>query len=71
MMEHINYTTVTVKGILHCPVLVLQFPDSAEGPYTNEGIMLKSGMSASEKDEDGNLYQATTDPNVVGSCCIL
>ena len=27
--------------------------------------MLKSGMSASEKDEDGNLYQATTDPNVV------
>lgn len=39
--------------------------DSAEGPYTNEGLMLKSGMSASEKDEDGNLYQATTDPNVV------
>ena len=39
--------------------------DSVEGPYSNEGIMLKSGMSASEKDEDGNLYQATTDPNVV------
>ena len=39
--------------------------DSVEGPYSNEGIMLKSGMSASEKDEDGNLYQATTDPNVI------
>ncbi|MDD3278678.1 MAG: glycoside hydrolase family 43 protein [Lachnospiraceae bacterium] len=39
--------------------------DSIAGPYTNEGLMLKSGMDASEADEDGNLYQATTDPNVV------
>ena len=30
--------------------------------------MLKSGMPASEKDEDGDLYQATTDPNVVDPC---
>lgn len=39
--------------------------DSVEGPYVNEGIMLKSGMEASVKDEDGDLYQATVDPNAV------
>lgn len=38
---------------------------SVEGPYTNQGIILKSGQSASEPDEDGDLYQATTDPNTV------
>lgn len=35
------------------------------GPYENQGILLKSGMEASEADEDGNLYQAAVDPNVV------
>lgn len=39
--------------------------DSVDGPYENEGLMLRSGMGADEKDEDGDLYQATTDPNVV------
>ena len=39
--------------------------DSVEGPYTNQGLLLKSGMGASEKDEDGNLYQAASDPNTV------
>ncbi len=39
--------------------------DGVAGPYTNEGLMLRSGMGGSEKDEDGNLYQAATDPNVV------
>ena len=42
--------------------------DKVDGPYVNEGLMLKSGMPASEKDEDGDLYQATTDPNVVDPC---
>lgn len=39
--------------------------DSVAGPYRNEGILLKSGMDVSEKDEDGDLYQAATDPNTV------
>lgn len=39
--------------------------DRVAGPYVNEGLMLKSGMPASEDDEDGNLYQATVDPNTV------
>lgn len=39
--------------------------DSVAGPYTNEGILLRSGMGADVDDEDGNLYQATEDPNVV------
>lgn len=39
--------------------------DSVTGPYVNEGLMLKSGMPASEDDEDGNMYQATADPNAV------
>ncbi len=38
---------------------------SVAGPYKNEGIMLRSGMDASEMDEDGNLYQSTGDPNTV------
>lgn len=38
------------------------------GPYTNQGIILKSGMVADEEDEDGNLYQAASDPNVVDPC---
>lgn len=42
--------------------------DTVAGPYINEGLMLKSGMGAEEKDEDGNLYQATTDPNTVDPC---
>lgn len=45
--------------------LGLATADSVEGPYTNQGFLLKSGMDASEPDEDGNLYQATVDPNVV------
>lgn len=39
--------------------------DSCTGPYVNEGLMLKSGMTASVPDEDGDLYQANVDPNVV------
>ena len=39
--------------------------DSVSGPYENEGLMLRSGMDAGEEDEDGNLYQATVDPNTV------
>ncbi len=39
--------------------------DAVAGPYTNEGLLLKSGMGADELDENGDLYQATVDPNTV------
>lgn len=45
--------------------LGLALSDNIDGPYENQGILLKSGMEASVPDEDGDLYQATTDPNAV------
>ena len=47
--------------------LGLAVSDQVEGPYENQGLLLKSGMGADELDEDGNLYQATVDPNTVVS----
>lgn len=53
------------KGDEPLSCLGMAVSDSIEGPYTNKGIILKSGMGADVEDEDGNLYQATQDPNVV------
>ena len=39
--------------------------DSVAGPFVNEGLMLKSGMSADQPSEDGDIYQAAEDPNTV------
>ncbi len=38
--------------------------DSIEGPYEDQGIILKSGMTE-ELSEDGDTYDGTQDPNVV------
>lgn len=38
--------------------------DEIEGPYTDLGIFLKSGMW-NEKSEDGSIYDANTHPNVI------
>lgn len=53
------------KGDEPLSCLGLATADTIEGPYTNQGILLKSGMDAGLVDEDGNLYQSTVDPNVV------
>lgn len=45
--------------------LGLALSDHVAGPYENQGILLKSGMGADLPDEDGDLYQATQDPNTV------
>ncbi|WP_379153005.1 glycoside hydrolase family 43 protein [Paenibacillus sp. sgz5001063] len=37
--------------------------DNIEGPYTNKGIILKSGMAGTG--DDGEIYDATEKPNVV------
>ena len=39
--------------------------DAVAGPYVNEGIMLKSGMTADQPSEDGDIYQAAEAPNTV------
>lgn len=44
----------------------LAVSDSIEGPYSDKGIFLKSGMAG--KSEDGNPYDATKQPNVVDPC---
>jgi arabinan endo-1,5-alpha-L-arabinosidase len=41
--------------------------DSIEGPYTDLGIILKSGMK-DELSEDGDTYNANRQPNVVDPC---
>ncbi|MBR3560999.1 MAG: glycoside hydrolase family 43 protein [Oscillospiraceae bacterium] len=53
------------KGDEPLSCLGLATADAVAGPYTNQGILLKSGMSADVPDEDGDLYQATQDPNAV------
>lgn len=45
--------------------LGLATSESIAGPYSNQGILLKSGMGADMPDEDGDLYQAAADPNAV------
>ena len=42
--------------------------DNVEGPYEDLGIILKSGQSSGVPDEDGGVYDATVEPNVVDPC---
>lgn len=39
--------------------------DSIEGPYSNQGIILKSGMWNQESENDGEIYNPTIHPNAV------
>lgn len=52
------------KGDSPRSVLGYAVSDKVEGPYTNKGIILKSGMW-NDIGEDGTLYDATVHPNVV------
>lgn len=45
--------------------LGLAVADQVEGPYRDLGIILKSGQNAAQKDENGDLYDATQEPNAV------
>lgn len=60
---HMYYCNCEGSSPLSC--LGMAVSDHIEGPYENEGILLKSGMPASQLSEDGKLYQAADDPNVV------
>lgn len=52
------------KGDSPRSVLGYAVADQVEGPYTDKGIILKSGMW-NDISEDGTLYDATVHPNVV------
>lgn len=52
------------KGDSPRSALGVAVSDQVEGPYTNKGIILKSGMWG-ETSEDGTVYNALVHPNVV------
>ena len=56
------------EGSSPLSALGMAVADKPEGPYRDLGIILKSGMGPEEKDEDGDIYDATEDPNVVDPC---
>ena len=63
---HLYYCNCQGEQPLSC--LGTAVSASVAGPYENEGIMLRSGMSPSEDNEDGLTYQSTRDPNAVDPC---
>lgn len=42
--------------------------DKVDGPYKDQGIILKSGMDANTPSEDGDVYDARYQPNAVDPC---
>lgn len=56
------------EGSSPLSALGMAVADQPEGPYKNLGIILKSGMGPEEKDENGEIYDATEEPNVVDPC---
>ena len=65
-MYHLYYCNCQGDAPVSC--LGMAVSQEVAGPYINQEIILKSGMGADEEDEDGNLYQAASDPNVVDPC---
>ncbi len=53
------------KGDAPISDLGIAVADNIEGPYTDLGIILKSGMDSSIPNENGETYNATRDPNAV------
>lgn len=53
------------EGSSPLSALGLAVADQVEGPYRDLGVFLKSGQNAAQKDENGDIYDATQEPNVV------
>ncbi len=60
---HMYYCNCKGDEPLSC--MGMAVADQVEGPYENQGLLLKSGMDASEKNADGEIYDGRRDPNVV------
>lgn len=55
----------TCEGSMPLSSLGVAVSDTIEGPYEDLGLILKSGMGADMKSEDGDTYNANIQPNVV------
>jgi arabinan endo-1,5-alpha-L-arabinosidase len=55
----------TCEGSMPLSSLGVAVSDKIEGPYKDLGLILKSGMGADMKSEDGDTYNANIQPNVV------
>lgn len=56
------------EGSSPLSALGIAVADSVEGPYQDLGVILKSGQDADTPDENGDVYDATVEPNVVDPC---
>ncbi|SFS05258.1 glycoside hydrolase family 43 protein [Anaeromicropila populeti] len=56
------------RGDSPLSALGIAVSDNVEGPYKNLGIILKSGMGSDIESEDGGIYNAAEQPNVVDPC---
>lgn len=56
------------EGSSPLSALGIAVADNVEGPYRDLGILLKSGQDAATPDENGDVYDATVEPNVVDPC---
>ncbi len=58
----------TCEGSSPLASLGIAVADQVEGPYKDLGIILKSGMGSDILSEEGDIYDATRQPNVVDPC---
>ncbi len=58
----------TCEGSSPLASLGIAVSDKVEGPYKDLGIILKSGMGTEALSENGDVYDATKQPNVVDPC---
>lgn len=58
----------TCEGSSPLASLGVAVSHKVEGPYKDLGIILKSGMGGDTLSEDGDIYDATRQPNVVDPC---
>lgn len=56
------------EGSSPLSALGIAVSDQPEGPYKDLGVILKSGQSPDEPDENGDIYDSTVEPNAVDPC---
>ena len=56
------------EGSSPLSALGIAVSDNVEGPYEDLGVILKSGQDADTPDENGDIFDATVEPNVVDPC---
>ncbi|HWT75097.1 MAG TPA: glycoside hydrolase family 43 protein [Mobilitalea sp.] len=62
------YYYCNCEGSKPLAALGVAVSDNIEGPYKDIGVILKSGQNANTPDENGDVYDATIEPNVVDPC---